>query len=199
MSSRSAPAAPQGHTADAADPEARSATEYRYALSPDGLLLSGQGQCAASLLPKAATVVAVLADADVELAPHHAAQGAGRAACRPRSSACWKTRCSKTPSRCTRPSPPWRAPGSPRGWPPPTRARLAGELAFLEKSQVFVDRVVPSSWPDDPPTGHFFETSGDAPRATTPGEPVAQLGAPRRRRRGQPERLLGRAAAVAAA
>ena len=40
-------------------------TEYSYASSPDGLLLQAQGHCAASLLPKADTVVAVLADADV--------------------------------------------------------------------------------------------------------------------------------------
>src|SRR4030095_13476834 len=44
---------------------ARVTQEYVYALSPDGLVLEAQGQCAASLLPKADSVVAVLADADV--------------------------------------------------------------------------------------------------------------------------------------
>src|SRR5437763_15727559 len=39
--------------------------EYTYALSPDGLVLEAQGQCAASLLPKADNIVAVLADADI--------------------------------------------------------------------------------------------------------------------------------------
>ena len=29
---------------------------------------------------------------------------------------------------------------------------------MLEKAGVFVDRVVPSAWPDDPPSGHFAET-----------------------------------------
>ncbi|MET0350289.1 MAG: type II secretion system protein GspL [Rhizobacter sp.] len=160
----------QGHTADAADPEARSATEYRYALSPDGLLLSGQGQCAASLLPKAATVVAVLADADVSWhritlpkAPAARLQAAlvgvledalledaesVHLAVAPMASAGQAT---------------WVA-ATDRAW-------LAGELAHLEKSQVFVDRVVPSSWPDDPPTGHFFETSGDTSAA---GEAASQ-------------------------
>src|SRR5512134_3391644 len=40
-------------------------TEYAYVTSPDGLLLDKQGECAAALLPKAATVIAQLADADV--------------------------------------------------------------------------------------------------------------------------------------
>src|SRR5690349_17828012 len=40
-------------------------TEYAYVTSPDGLLLDKQGECAAALLPGAATVIAQLADADV--------------------------------------------------------------------------------------------------------------------------------------
>ena len=41
------------------------ATEYTYVTSPDGLALESQGRSAASLLPKASTVIAVLADTDV--------------------------------------------------------------------------------------------------------------------------------------
>jgi general secretion pathway protein L len=40
-------------------------TEYGYVLSNDGLAPVAQGRCAARLLPKANTVVAVLADVDV--------------------------------------------------------------------------------------------------------------------------------------
>ena len=40
-------------------------TEYHHVTSPDGIALDAQGQCAAALLPKATTIVAVLADADV--------------------------------------------------------------------------------------------------------------------------------------
>ena len=50
---------------DGAHESARTADEYDYALSPDGLVLSDQGRCAAALLPKADSVVAVLSDADV--------------------------------------------------------------------------------------------------------------------------------------
>ena len=49
-----------------------------------------------------------------------------------------------------RPSPASR-PGSPRS----TRPGCSSELAALQKAGVFVDRVVPMAWPDDPPTGHF--------------------------------------------
>src|SRR3990167_9685886 len=41
------------------------ATEYAYVTSPDALVMTGQGEAAASLLPKAATVIAMLADTDV--------------------------------------------------------------------------------------------------------------------------------------
>jgi general secretion pathway protein L len=35
------------------------------------------------------------------------------------------------------------------------RSWLRSELAALEKAEVFVDRVLPLSWPDEPPSGHF--------------------------------------------
>jgi len=37
------------------------------------------------------------------------------------------------------------------------RAWLSAELAALEKAGVFVDRVLPTSWPDDPPSLHFTQ------------------------------------------
>ena len=45
---------------------------------------------------------------------------------------------------------------------PHAEQTFADELAALERAQVFVDRVVPLSWPDDPPVGHFAETADDA-------------------------------------
>jgi general secretion pathway protein L len=48
-----------------------------------------------------------------------------------------------------------------------SRRWLRGELAALEKAEVFVDRVVPMAWPDDPPIGHFAETEAE------PGGPAA--------------------------
>jgi len=47
------------------------------------------------------------------------------------------------------------------------RRWLRNELAVLEKADVFVDRVVPMAWPDDPPIGHFAEIeNGENNRST---------------------------------
>jgi general secretion pathway protein L len=43
-----------------------------------------------------------------------------------------------------------------------SRLWLRGELARLAQAQVFVDRVVPAAWPDDPPHGHFAESDDPA-------------------------------------
>lgn len=150
----------QGHTADT-DPEAP-ATEYGYATSPDGLLLSGQGRCAASLLPKAATVVAVLADADVSW---HRITLPKAPAARLQMAlvGVLEEALLEDPDSVHLAVAPMASAGQPTWVAATDRAWLAGELAALEKAQVFVDRVVPASWPDDPPTGHFFETEGAVP------------------------------------
>ncbi len=49
----------------AAAPGSTRSTEYAYATSRDGWVVESQGACAAALLPKAASTVAVIADADV--------------------------------------------------------------------------------------------------------------------------------------
>ena len=48
------------------------------------------------------------------------------------------------------------------------RAWLRGELAALQQAGVFVDRVVPMAWPDEPSSGHFYarDTAGGAPADT---------------------------------
>ena len=140
--------------------EARAGQEYDYVTSPDGLLVHKHGRCAASLLPAATSVVAVLADNDVSwhrisLPKAPAARlraaldgvleeallddaDAVHLALAPRPVAGQKT---------------WVA-AADRRW-------LREELAALEKANVFIDRVVPMSWPDDPPIGHFDETASD--------------------------------------
>lgn len=154
----------QGHSADAADPDARAATEYRYALSPDGLVLGAQGQCAASLLPKASIVVAVLSDADVSW---HRITLPKAPAARLQMAlvGVLEEALLEEPESVHLAVAPMASVGQPTWIAATDRGWLAGELAHLEKSQVFVDRVVPASWPDDPPTGHFAEAAmagGDA-------------------------------------
>lgn len=136
------------------------ATEYAWALTPDGLELGSQGECAAALLPKATTVVAVIADADVSW---HRITLPKAPAARLRAALVGvleeallddveSVHLAVAPG-ATAGQPSWIA-AADRAW-------LRAELAALEKAEVFVDRVVPSSWPDDPPCGHFAETTHD--------------------------------------
>lgn len=136
-------------------------TDYAYATSPDGLLLTAQGECSAALLPKATHVVAVLADADVSW---HRITLPKAPAARLRAALVGvleeallddveSVHLAVAPG-ATAGQPTWVA-AVDKQW-------LRGELAALEKAEVFVDRVVPSSWPDDPPCGHFAEAGSDA-------------------------------------
>src|SRR5437867_908622 len=133
---------------------ARASREFSYALSADGLAVSAQGRCAASLLPKADSVIAVLADADVSwhritlpkapatrlraalvgVLEEHLLddEDALHLAVAPQATAGQAT---------------WIA-AVHKPW-------LAAELAALEAANIRIERVVPSSWPDDPPSAHF--------------------------------------------
>ncbi len=148
-----------------ADPVGNPGAEYNYALSPDGFALQTYGTCAVALLPKAATAVAVLADADVSWhritlpkAPaarlHSALAGVMEEALLEDTGNLHIA----------------VAPGGTAGeltWVAVVdRAWLTAELTALEKAHVFIDRVVPLSWPDEPPSGHFAELSEGAQGAT---------------------------------
>lgn len=132
-------------------------TEYTYVTTGDGITLTGHGECAAALLPKAATVVALIADTDVG----------------------WhRITLPKAPSARLRAAlvgvleealledaedvhlavAPGATVGQPTWVAAVDRRWLRAELAALEKANVFVERIVPASWPDDPPSGHFAET-----------------------------------------
>ena len=137
---------------------ARLTEEYAYALSPDGLVLEAQGQCAASLLPKADAVVAVLCDTDVSW--HHitlpkAPASKLRAALVGVLEEAVLEDADLTHFAIAADA----APGQPAWVAAIDRPWLRAELAALEQANVFVDRVVPSAWPDDPPCGHFAETN----------------------------------------
>jgi len=138
--------------------------EYDFVTTPDGLDVDQHGRCAAALLPKASNVVAVLADADVS----------------------WhRIVLPKAPASKLRPALVGMleesllddadavhlalAPGATAGastWVAAVdRAWLRDSLAALQRTRVFVDRVVPMAWPDDPPSGHFALADGADPGA----------------------------------
>ena len=60
------------------------------------------------------------------------------------------------------------------------KAWLQDELAALQKSGVFVDRVVPMAWPDDPPSGHFHAppAAASAPSKTSSSPGPASTASP---------------------
>ena len=142
-----------------ANERASAGTEYTYALSPDGLVLQGQGRCAASLLPKADTVIAVLADADVgwhRITLPKAPASRLRAALTGVIEEGLLDDAEATHLAVA----PQASAGEPTWIAAVNKAWLVSELAALERADVFVDRVAPSSWPDDPPTGHFSVDTG---------------------------------------
>ena len=113
--------------------EASGVDEFNYLLSSDGFSVQAQG----ITLPKApaarlrAALTGLLEDAVLEEAEStHFALAPGSIAGQP----AWVAAIHR----------PW----------------LAAVLAGLERREVFVDRVVPLSWPDDPPCGHFSEAIG---------------------------------------
>ena len=136
------------------------ATDYVYVSSPDGLALEAQGHCAAALLPKATTVIAVLADADVSW--HRITLPKAPAArLRAALGGVLEDALLEDADDVHLALPPAATPGQPTWVAAVSRRWLRAELAALEKAEVFVDRIVPMAWPDDPPIGHFAETEVD--------------------------------------
>ena len=132
-------------------------TEYQHITSPDGIELEAQGQCAAALLPKATTIVAVLADADVSW--HRITlPKAPPARLRAALGGLLEEALLEDADDVHLALAPAAIGGQPTWVAAVSRRWLRGELAALEQAEVFVDRVVPMSWPDDPPIGHFAET-----------------------------------------
>lgn len=133
-----------------------SEAEFDYRLSSDGFTTQAQGRCAASLLPKADSVVAVVGEGDI--AWHRITMPKAPAA---RLRAALTGVLEEAVLDDVEATHFALAPDAVAGqlaWVAAVnRSWLRGELAALERRRVFVDRVVPAAWPDDPPSGHFTE------------------------------------------
>jgi general secretion pathway protein L len=138
-----------------AEPEAdRAGGGYSFALSPDGFAITKQGRCAATLLPRADHVALVLADDDVSwhrITLPKAPASKLRAAL----GGVLEEALLDEPENVHLALAPQAVAGQPTWIAAIDRSWLKSELAKLEKADVFVDRVLPLSWPDDPPSGHF--------------------------------------------
>lgn len=133
--------------------------EFDYIQTTDGLGLQTQGRCAASLLPKAGSVVAVLSDTDVSW---HRVTLPKAPAQRLRAALTGVLEESLLDENVHLAVAPDARAGQPTWIAAVDRAWLLAQLAALERARVFVDRVVPLSWPDDPPLGHFAEAPDDS-------------------------------------
>lgn len=131
-----------------------SGTLYSYVVSNDGHSVDSIGRCAISLLPKAQQVVAVLADTDV--AWHNITLPKAPAA---RLQMALKGVLEEVlldeAEYAHLALAPEAVPGQPTWVAAVHKSWLRDHLAQLEKAQVWIDRVVPSSWPDEPASGHF--------------------------------------------
>ena len=138
----------------------RAGGDYTYVLSPDGQAVATHGECAAALLPRASSVVLVLPDADVSW--HRITLPKAPAArMRAALAGVLEEALLDDAGSVHFALAPQAVPGQPTWVAAVDRQWLASELAALEKVNVFVDRVAPVSWPDNPPCGHFSQAHPD--------------------------------------
>ena len=137
---------------DSVEPSRR--REYVYVTSNDGIEFEAQGQSAAALLPRRSIVIAVVQEADVSW---HRITLPKAPAARLRMAlvGVMEEGLLEDAETVHLAVAPLAVAGQATWIAAIDRAWLQGELAALEKSGVFVDRVVPMAWPDDPPAGHF--------------------------------------------
>jgi general secretion pathway protein L len=156
---------------------ARDGLEYRYVLSPDGLAAGAQGHAVPSRLPRADNVVAVLADADVSWQRLELPR-APAAKLRAALVGSLEDALLDEPESLHFALAPGAAAGQPAWIAVTNKAWLQAHLAAFEAARVPIGRVVPSSWPDEPPSGHFeSEAEAGAPLKLAWSHPdgVAQL------------------------
>ncbi len=143
--------------------------EYDYVLSHDGVQATAQGRSVAALLPRADTVIAVPAEADLSwhrLALPRAARAHLRAAL---AGTMEEALLDDTESLHFAIEPGVQA--GEQAWVVVThKAWLVEQLAHLEQAQVFVDRLAPLSWPEAQARGHFFASGIESAEPAQPDQ-----------------------------
>jgi general secretion pathway protein L len=129
--------------------------ELAYVLTPDGINITRHGKAAPPLLPKADSVVVVLADSDVSWHQINLPKAPASRLNSALLGVLEEQMLDDTTSLHLA-----VAPGAAAGqktWVAATdRAWLSRQLEQLEKNKLMVDRVVPIAWPEDAPLGHFW-------------------------------------------
>jgi general secretion pathway protein L len=151
--------------AGAEGPSARPSAEFSYVLSPDGLAVGSTGRCAPSLLPRADSVIAVLADSDVSW--HRITLPKAPAARLRAALVGVLEEALLDDAESMHLALPKGAVAGQLAWVAAAHKQwLAAQLGALEQAGVPVERVVPASWPDEHASGHF--TEAEAATADTP-------------------------------
>lgn len=134
--------------------DAAPAAEFDYVLSTDGRTVSATGRAAPALLPKADTVVAVLADADV--AWHRITLPKAPAArLRAALGGVLEDALLDDEGALHLALPPKAAPGQPTWVAAMHKPWLQATLAALEANGITVESVLPAAVPGDAASGHF--------------------------------------------
>ena len=147
----------QGRDALPAEGQARGehGREYDYVFSRDGVQIESQGRAPAALLPRADTVVAAPAEADVSW--HRLTlPRAGRAKLRAALAGMLEEALLDDPETLHFAVEPEALGGAPAWVAVTHKAWLTEQLGLLEQAQISVDRVTPLSWPDQQPRGYFL-------------------------------------------
>ncbi|WP_157268477.1 type II secretion system protein GspL [Azohydromonas aeria] len=151
--------------ADGAAAPARGGGEFSYVLSPDGLAVGSSGRCSAALLPRADTVLALLADADCSWL-RITCPKAPAAKLRAALLGVLEESLLEEPEQVHLALAPKAAPGESAWVAAVHRPWLASQLAVLEGAGLLVERVLPAAWPDATQAhGHFSTVPGDDPQA----------------------------------
>jgi general secretion pathway protein L len=144
-----------------AAPTAAAPKEYSYALSADGMAVARQGRCTAPMLPKADSVVAVMAATDLSW-QRLTLPKAPAARLRAALAGMLEEVLLVDPEDTHLAIGPMAKVGQPSWIAVCDHTWLTSQLMALEKAKIRVDRVVPAVAPDDPPTAYFHELEGEA-------------------------------------
>ncbi len=134
---------------------AAGAGEMFYVLTPDGINVTRHGRAALALLPKADSVLAVLADSDVSW-QQITLPKAPAARLKAAILGVLEEQLLDEPSALHVAVAPAAVAGQKTWIATCDRAWLLLQLEQLQKNNLVVDRVVPMAWPEDTPLGHFW-------------------------------------------
>jgi general secretion pathway protein L len=154
-------------SADAAAAEAGAAAasagpkEYSYVLSADGMTVARQGRCTAPMLPRADSVVGVLAPTDVSWHRINLPK-APAARLRAALASLLEDALLDDPENLHLAVAPQAKAGQPTWIAACDHTWLTSQLMALEKAKIRVERVVPGIAPDEPPTAYFHEDADAA-------------------------------------